>query len=566
MKTTWKWLAASMAGALLVGCSGPSGGEFQQLTREQAIEQLNSYLNSKTINYETVEHDPDTSWVGIDTTSAELPEISKYPLSVEGKGAINVEIFSSTEKSTAKSGDRRWLDDMAREFNSSGVKVNGKSVSVSVRPIASGMALDYIKSGAYIPDAYTPSNELWGSMIESSGVRTKLVEDRLVGNVAGILMKQDTYDEFKQKYGEVTIPNAIKASQACDGNGDCDLKMGHTDPNQSSTGLNFLSQELLSFDPDNPLSKTAAKDFRTYQASVPPVSPTTDEMSKVAAKGILNSMIMEAQAYRNTPELATGWQFSPAGVRHDSPLYALGDASDDQVTALKKFAELCQTEQAQNAATKYGFNQYNDYAGAKRTMTGSQLFSALDLWKANKDAGKPVVSVFVIDRSGSMEGEKMNRVKEALNNAGGYVSPGTYIGLVSYSSANDITLDLPIAEFDDTQHSLFVGAVNSLSASGGTATNDALLVGLKLMLDKQEQLKNAKLRILVMSDGQQNEGLSLGQTMSVTSALGAPVYGVGFEADLTDLTKLSEPNEGYVINADSEDVGAKLKALLRKEL
>lgn len=563
MRRSWKSAIALGAVALLAGCSGSSG---QVLTKDQAVEQLNSYLQSGKLRYETVTHEPDTSWVGVDTTAAELPAIEKYPLSVTGNGQINLEIFSSTEKSTAKSGESRWMDEMAKQFNASGATVNGRSVSVSVRPIASGLALDYIKSGTYVPAAYSPANSLWGAMIESTGLKTELIEKRLVGNVAGILMKKDTYDSFTAKYGKVTVANAVKASQTCDSSGKCDLKLGHTDPNQSSTGLNFLAQELLTFDADNPLSPTAEAGFRKFQEKVPAASPTTDEMAKVAAKGILDAMIMESQAYQSTPALATGWVFTPAGVRHDSPLYALGEVSSDQVAALHKFADYCLTDKSQGVASAASFNQYDDYQGVDNTLSGAQLFGALDLWKANKDGGRPVISVFVIDRSGSMDGEKLTRVKEALRSAAGYVSASSYVGLVSYSSEGDITLDLPVAEFDDDQHSLFVGAVNSLSAAGGTATNSALLIGLKQMLDAQAGISNPKLRILVMSDGQQNEGLDLSQTISVTSALGVPVYGVGFEADLADLTKLSEPNEGYVINADSEDVGAKLKALLRKEL
>lgn len=559
----WKLITTAIAVVLLLaGCgSGGSGTNYQALTHDQAVEQVDSYLQTGKVTYREVQHDEDTSWVGVDTSADELPSIDKYPLSVEGHGQINVEIFSSTEKSSVKTA--RWLDVMAQKFNSAGVQIGGKSVSVSVRPIASGLALDYIKSRTYVPAAYSPSNELWGAMIDSTGLKTQLVEKRLTGNVAGILMKQTAYDAFTQKYGKATIANVVKAAQAGD------LKLGHTDPNQSSTGLNIFTQELLQFDSANPLSPKAVEAFKQFQATVPPTSPTTDEMAKVAAKGILDAMIMESQAYTTTPELNTGWVFTPAGVRHDSPLYALGDLPADQIAALRKFADLCLTPDGQQSASSFGFNQHYDYAGVTNKLSGAQLFGALDLWKQNKDAGRPVVAVFVVDRSGSMDGEKMVRVKEALRNAAGYINQGNYVGLVSYSSEGDITLDLPIRPFDDKQRSLFAGAVNDLRAGGGTATNSALIVGLKLMLDQQASISDAKLRILVMSDGEQNEGLSLegtDNTLGIVAGLGVPVYGVGFEANLTDLTKLADPNEGYVINADSEDVGAKLKGLLRKEL
>lgn len=545
---------------VLAGCvSSTSGADKYTLSHKDAVDQVQSYITTGKVKYTVKSHPADTSWVGVDTAADDLPPIDKYPLSVTGRGQINVEVFSSTEKSNVKA--NRWLDVMAQKFNDSGATIGGKTVSVSVRPIASGLALDYITTRKYVPTAYSPANELWAAMIDSAGIKTQLIEKRLVGNTAGVLMKRATYDAFVQKYGAVTIGNVVKAAQAGG------LKLGHTDPNQSSTGLNILTQELLAFDPANPLSPAAVEAFRNFQNTVPPVSPTTDEMTKVAAKGILDAMIMESQAYLNTPELASGWVFTPAGIRHDGPLYSLGNVSADQASALQLFANLCLAADSQQVAeSKFFFNKYNEYSGVANTLSGAQLFGALDLWKQNKDAGRPVVSIFVVDRSGSMAGTKLARVKEALRSAAGYINPGNYVGLVSYSSQSDIALDLPIGKFDDIQRSLFAGAVNDLSANGGTATNSALFVGLKLMLDQQGNVPDAKLRILVMSDGQQNEGLTLNQTLGVIAGLGVPVYGVGFEANLTDLNKLAEPNEGYVINADSEDVASKLKGLLRKEL
>ena len=91
-------------------------------------------------------------------------------------------IFSSPEK--AGTGGDGWLTEVTEEFNKANITVDGKQVSVKLRNIASGTAADYIKSGKYVPDAYTPSNELWGEMVAASGVKTDLVSNRLVGNVS----------------------------------------------------------------------------------------------------------------------------------------------------------------------------------------------------------------------------------------------------------------------------------------------------------------------------------------------------------------------------------------------
>ena len=108
-----------------------------------------------------------------------------------------IEIFSSIEKTGEKKDG--WLNEVAKDFNSSNTQVNGKPVSVRIRGIASGTGMDYISSGKYIPDAFTPSNELWGEMLKSKGVKINLKEQRIVGNVTGILSSKKKYDELSKK-------------------------------------------------------------------------------------------------------------------------------------------------------------------------------------------------------------------------------------------------------------------------------------------------------------------------------------------------------------------------------
>ena len=74
----------------------------------------------------------------------ELPDIQNYPFTVTGTGSVNIEIFSSPEK--AGTGTDGWINEVAENFNNSNIQVNGKTASVSIRSISSGLAVDYIKS------------------------------------------------------------------------------------------------------------------------------------------------------------------------------------------------------------------------------------------------------------------------------------------------------------------------------------------------------------------------------------------------------------------------------------
>ena len=196
--------------------SGNGGSSRSDMTLDELYADLD--VNEAT---------PVKGTVTLDTPDlyAELPEIDKYPLAVEGNGDIDIEIFTSGEKA-GKDNDS-WLIDVANSFNGSGVKTaDGKSVSMSVRSVPSGTAADYIISGKYLPDLYTPSNTLFGEYAMSNSGSLELYADRLVGNTAGILVKKDS--------GYTTAADAIKAVQ------DNKITMGYTNPQTSATGLNLL--------------------------------------------------------------------------------------------------------------------------------------------------------------------------------------------------------------------------------------------------------------------------------------------------------------------------------------
>jgi len=446
---------------------------------------------------------------------------------------------------------------VAKDFNSRGYTLDGKTVTVSVRAVASGTATDYIISGKYVPDAFSPSNELWGMMIESKGIALELVEDSIAGNTAGILMSEQKYKEFTDAHGEVTLDKIVDAAL----NGE--LLLGYTNPYVSSTGLNILTAMLQSFDPANPLSDTAVGKLEQLQSKIPPVSYTTAQMSDTAKKGLLDAMVMEYQAYINTPELKK-YHFTPFGTRHDNPVYALPDCSGEQREALKMFTDFCLEPEAQKKAEEVGFNAMGSYAGASVNFTGAQLFDAQDIWKKKKDAGQPVVAVFVTDVSGSMEGTPITELKTSLLNASQYINENSYVGLISYS--DEVYINLPIGEFNNNQRAAFNGAVKGLSANGGTATYDAILVTEKLLLEAKAEIPNAKVMMFVLSDGEQRDGYSLAKVSPVIEGLKIPIHTICYGTSIADMEKISALNEASSIQASPEDVVYNLKNIFNAQM
>lgn len=491
------------------------------------------------------------------TDEAELPDIKNYPLSVTGKADVNVEIFSSPEK--AGEGTDGWLNEVAEKFNDEGLKVNGKTASVSIRSVSSGLALDYIKSGKYVPQAITPSNEFWGKMIEASGVEITLKKDKLAGNVPGVLLSKSKYDEILDKYGSVNM----KVISECTASNE--IAMGYTNPFASSTGLNFLISTLYSYDPDDLLSSKAVEGFQQFQKNVPLVSYNTLQMRTSAESGSLDGFVMEYQSYYNDPTLKNDYVFTPFGARHDNPMYSLGKISADEDAVLERFCEYCLNDESQKLAKEYGFNQNEKYQSElPDDISGDELIKAQKLYKENKDSGKPIVAVFVADISGSMIGEPINALQTSLINSMQYINKNNYVGLVSYN--NKVYVDLSIAEFDLNQQAYFKGAVQDMSAGGQTATYDAVLVALDMIEKALEEHPEAKPMLFLLSDGEQNTGYSLNEISSVVGGSDVPIYTIGYNANIEALKKVSEINEAATINADSDDIIYQLKNLFNSEM
>ena len=545
----------AVAAVSLAGCGDTLGKETEAYSREESLKEIDAYWNEIKPSYVQA---PLDIYDDADE-SVTLADISTFPIVVEGKGQIDIEVAAATEMSSKAPDD--WMVEAAEKFNSKRNQVGGKTVSVSVRKITSGEAVTYMEDGGYRPDVFAPSNSAWGDMLEAKGFKKVTLAERVAGNTAGILMEKNTYETFKSKYGDVTVDKVLEASLAGD------LTFAYTNPYTSSTGLNILAAMLKAFDPADPLSDAAAGKLLDYQKQSPPVAYTTSVLREQAAKGIIKAMVMEEQAYRNTPELKS-YVYTPAGIRHDHPLYTFDYVDSEKQEAAKLFTEFLKSSDMQNLATKKGFNLHDDYKTQDPGLDGAGWISAQKIWKASKDGGRPIIAVFVSDVSGSMDGLPINSLKESLNSASKYIGSDNYIGLVSYNDR--VYIDLPIEQFDATQRAYFSGAVKQLTASGGTATYDAVLVGLKLIEDKMEEVPDAKPMLFVLSDGDANRGVNLDRTTKIVGGLDVPVYSIGYNLSggsaEDQLRKLSSVNEAALINAGSDDIVNQLRNLFNVQL
>jgi Ca-activated chloride channel family protein len=552
---------AATALALLAACT--SDGD-EPLEREDAVRQLSDRVDDVGWSEDFVTRRAKIEPAGEADLADSLPPISEFPLVVSpavSSGDVVVEIFVSTEKSGT--GTDGWIVEVADDFNAASQTLSdGRTAKVRIRKIASGIGYQFIASGKYRPDAFSPSNHLWIEMASAQGVEMTAVRDRLVGNVAGVVMKDAIVEELRDQY--TTVDTAAVIDAVVQGR----IVMGYTNPFASSTGLNFLVTVLASFgegDEARMLAPDVASAFERFQEGVPFVALTTLQIREsVEQGGSLDAFVMEYQTFVNTSSLSSGFEFIPFGIRHENPLYGVGQLGAAERDALELFAAFSERSKYVDRATDFGFNPTFAYEPTYGVPGGETLVAAQRLWKEKKDAGRPVAAVFVADVSGSMEGSRIRGVQEALISGREFINPENSIGLVLFS--DQVRVVLPIREFDLNQQAEFVAAVEDMDAFGGTAMYDAIVVGLNMLVDASNADSTIKPILFVLTDGETNQGLSFDSISRVIEGVRIPVYTIGYEANVEELKRLSSLVEAASLDAGEADVEYQIGLILNAEL
>jgi Ca-activated chloride channel family protein len=340
--------------------------------------------------------------------------------------------------------------------------------------------------------------------------------------------------------------------------------MGYTNPFVSSTGLNFLLTTLYTLDSNDPLGNDSIAELQKFQDNIPYVAYNTMQMKESAMSGSLDGFVLEYQTFVNSPDIRSDYIFTPFGVRHDQPVYAIGELSGIKEEIARKFIDYCKTPEMQKIATDKGFNGMNNYVYEFTKADGATISEAQQIWKKEKSGTRDLTAVFVADISGSMDGAPLINLKESLSSAAKNIIPETHVGFVTFSDT--VNIALPIAKFDLNQRSYFMGAVKDMTAGGSTAMYDAIIVATKMLVDAQAQNPNTKLMLFVLTDGETNRGHSLNDIEKMLTSLKIPIYTIGYNANISVLQRVSSINEAASINADTDDVIYKLENLFNAQM
>ena len=541
-------LVAGFAGC---GTSTSQGGGNERRTAidmEQALNRLDSLYEQIDVYRLTPRMDGAAAYEEVGTV---LPDISEYPFVVNPTTDNYLTIYASPEKSGT--GYASWLIDIAESFNKSGSTVHGQPISVGVRSIPNGLGADFISSGKYKPDVFAPSSELWGDVLIGRGITISRLDVRTAGNVAGVVLSTKKNEELTNKYGSSGIDAVVNGVL----NGE--VALAYADPLSNTEGLNFLLTAMRIFDAADMFSDTSIIQFRQLQDSIVYVAYDSAQLKGSALGGSLDGFVSDYHTYINSPELGSSYKFIPFGVRHDQPLYEIGELSEIKHGIALAFSAYCKTSDSQNLASDKGFNGLEDYVYEYAKPEGRDIIRAQEIWKQEKSGSRDLTAVFVADISGSMEGSPILKLKASLYRAADFIDANTNIGLVTFSDS--VNIALPIAKFDNAQRAGFTNAVRSMQEGGGTAMFDAAVVALKMLTEAQERNPNTKLMLFILTDGESNRGYTFKDTEDVIAGLRIPVYTIGYNADIENLRLLSNINEATAMDAETDDIIYKLQSL-----
>lgn len=190
-------------------------------------------------------------------------------------------------------------------------------------------------------------------------------------------------------------------------------------------------------------------------------------------------------------------------------------------------------------------------AGKKMTTYLKVGLTGFDLEPSAKRA--PVNVAIVIDKSGSMGGDKIRHAKEAAKQALDRLGPGDTVSVVAFS--DKVRVVAPASSLSERE--AVKAAIDQISADGSTALFAGVSKGSEeLRKNKQPNQVN---RIVLLSDGMANVGPAspqeLGRLGTALSKEGITVTTLGLGLDynedlMTELALKSDGNHAFIKNSD----------------
>ncbi len=152
--------------------------------------------------------------------------------------------------------------------------------------------------------------------------------------------------------------------------------------------------------------------------------------------------------------------------------------------------------------------------------------------------------IFVMDKSGSMAGKKIDQSKKALSFVMKNLNEGDLFNIITYDDRVNLYKQ-EIQSYSSAAKKEALHFVSTISSGGGTNINDALLKAMKLFKDNGKPNYIIFLTDGLPTSGEQNE-MMISKNVTAANSVGARIFafGVGNDVNARLLDRLTSNNGG----------------------
>jgi Ca-activated chloride channel family protein len=333
---------------------------------------------------------------------------------------------------------------------------------------------------------------------------------------------------FERRGAPIPQSNTTENGQASQ------ISYSHAQPSTSSEGLASylqlaywaLSQGNTDLTRDAINSKAALDRLRAYEEGVSTFGPFDDQLLRKAARteadriGLVLTTEQRVALFNSTnPDTPIAALYPKDGSFLQDYRLCVSEADwvgPAQRKALEMFLKSLLSKPSQFAVKQLGFRpevQIEEEALLSRRfgidthypknflppVAGNTVEYLVNKWPSLKGSS---VTVVVVDASGSMEGLRIDVVKQLLRPFFAGISDGDMAGLIVFNSEPEVLVEV------STDAGAAVRATDTIKALGGSAVYDAISLAFQRL--SRENLKSHRKSVLLITDGNdKNSDLTL---------------------------------------------------------
>jgi len=469
--------------------------------------------------------------------------------------------FNSTVvKVVANTALQPWLTQAIAQFNGEHQQSGGHDVFVEMGYVEAGQAVSDLAKGDTQTALWIPDDNSWTGVLASRGNPgftsdcVSVATSPLVIAMWRPLAEALGWPARSLGWLDISSLAADPPSWAYYSGGQFGktLRLSHTHPALSGSGASALlavvhaakqSKTITDADVSDPIVKASVASF---ESSVASFATSTDALGKtmrqrgigyLGAAAVYESTVVEYG--QGDPQIVPVYPFEGTFVA-THPACLNGAAAPEARGAAKVFRDALLSEPYQALARNHGLRpvtgapQFSPSVGADAAQpkivyaqSGATAIEALQkLWLS---ARKPVNLVMILDISGSMEGSKIEKMREGAVQFVRQMSDDDHISVIAFSTgANELVHG---ARVGDSREAI-AAQIQDLQAGGDTRLYDTIADGATVISQTASSQRTNVL--VVLTDGQDTNS-RVHQFSSELIALAAgndtSVFTIGYGAD-----------------------------------